>query len=267
MCRVARDRAVQRYPQRQEEFASRQDARLRTTSPQPDQMPLLGELDRQRRLFAAGLYYRQQQETSMMKARSLGAILALGALTALPACSHNSSSETSAATPPSSYSTASTASNSMMGTSGTVAPVSPAMIRQVQTTLKQNNDYRGRVDGVWGPMTESGVRTWQQGHNLNTSGEIDMATLQSMNISPGGEANGQSGQPNGSAAATQPTGNPNYNTGPNNTAGSSYSSNNNQTPNNNQATNNNQAPANSPAPANQGTAGSTNGAAGSTTNH
>jgi peptidoglycan hydrolase-like protein with peptidoglycan-binding domain len=216
-------------------------------------MPLLREPDPQRRLFAARLHNGRQQETPMMKARNLGAILALGALTALPACSHNSS-QIGATTAPSSYSTASTASNSMMGTSGTVAPVSPALIRQVQTTLNQNNDYRGPVDGVWGPMTESGVRTWQQAHNLSASGEIDTATLQSMNIPAGSEANGQSGQPNGSTAATQPTGNPNYNTGPNNTAGSGYSS------------NNNQPPANNPAPANQGTAGSNNGATGSTTN-
>jgi peptidoglycan hydrolase-like protein with peptidoglycan-binding domain len=188
----------------------------------------------------------------MMKARNLGAILALGALTALPACSQHST-QSSTGTAPSSYSTA---SNSMTGTSGTVAPVSPDMIRQVQTRLKQDSDYKGRVDGFWGPMTESAVRTWQHAHNLNTSGEIDVATLQSMDIAVGSQANSQSGQTNSSTAATQPTGNQNYRTGPNSTAGSSYSVN-----------NNNQTPANSPAPTSQGAANTNSGATGSTTNH
>jgi peptidoglycan hydrolase-like protein with peptidoglycan-binding domain len=190
----------------------------------------------------------------MMKPRNLGALLALGALTALPACSmfgggsSNSGSSQyrqSNAVAPASYGVASAST----GTSGTVAPVSPDMIRKVQTTLQQNNDYKGRVDGVWGPQTENGVRTWQQAHNLNTSGEIDMATLQSMNISADNEANNQPAQANANTAA-QPTGdqttanqnysNQNYSTGPNRTAGSTYSS------------NNGPMPANSASPANQG---------------
>jgi peptidoglycan DL-endopeptidase LytE len=191
-----------------------------------------------------------------MKTRNLAAVLALGALTALPACSSGGGSSTgsysqsSTVTPPGSYGTASSASST--GTSGNVAPVSPDMIRQVQTTLKQNGDYKARVDGVWGPMTESGVRTWQQAHNLTTNGEIDTATLQSMNIPTGSQANNQPGQTNNNgAAATQPTGNQNYSTGANNPAGSSYSS------------NNSQPPANRPAPTNQGTASTNdNGAAG-----
>lgn len=189
----------------------------------------------------------------MTKARNLGAILALGALTALPACSmfgggdnsRSQYSQSNAATPPATYSTA----GSTVGTSGTVAPVSPDMIRKVQTTLKQNGDYNAKVDGVWGPRTASGVRTWQQAHSLNTSGEIDMPTLQSMNIPAGDQASQTNGSNN--AAATQPAANQNYSTGPSSGTGSNYSSNNNQTP------------AASPAPASQG-ATSDNGATGST---
>jgi hypothetical protein len=213
----------------------------------------------------------------MMKPRNLGALLALGALTALPACSmfgggSNSSgsqySQNSAAPnsygAPGSYATASAAT----GTSGTVAPVSADMIRKVQSTLQQNGDYKGRVDGVWGPQTESGVRTWQQGHNLTSSGEIDMATLQSMNISNDSQADNQSGptNTNTNTAATGPNGNQNYNTAPNRATGSNYSS------------NNSQAPANNPYPVNQGatssptgdtgTSGSSsNSAAGANANH
>jgi peptidoglycan hydrolase-like protein with peptidoglycan-binding domain len=194
-----------------------------------------------------------------MKTRNLGAMLALGALTALPACSmfgggsSNSGSsqysQSTTAAPPASYG-ANIASNAT-GTSGTVAPVSPDMIRKVQETLRHNNDYAGHVDGVWGPMTENGVRTWQQAHNLNTSGEIDMATLQSMNISGDNQAD--------NTAATQPTGNPNYSTNPNHPTGNNYS-------------NNNQVPPNTPAPVNQGanpnnTAAAPNNTQGGTGNH
>jgi peptidoglycan hydrolase-like protein with peptidoglycan-binding domain len=196
----------------------------------------------------------------MMKTRNIGAMLALGALAALPACSmfgggSSQSSESSAATPPSTYATAPASygtPGTQTGTSGTVAPVSPAMIRSVQTTLKQNGDYRGGVDGIWGPMTESGVRTWQQAHNLNANGEIDSATLQSMNIPAGSQASNQPGQ-TGNSAATQPTGNPNYSTNPNQPTGSSYSNNGGQT-----------AAPTSPAPTSQGTTSTGNNASGGT---
>jgi peptidoglycan hydrolase-like protein with peptidoglycan-binding domain len=206
----------------------------------------------------------------MMKPRNLSALLALGALTALPACSmfggdSHGSSQYSQSTAPASYGTPATAS-AATGTSGTVAPVSAGMIRKVQAALRQNNDYRGNVDGVWGPMTESGVRKWQQAHNLTTTGEIDMATLQSMNISSDNQANAQSGQTNDNSNAAnqpnanQPSGNPpngnqNYNTGGNNHPnGSTYS-------------NNDQMPANTPYPTNQGTtSGTSNGNDNATTN-
>ena len=86
------------------------------------------------------------------------------------------------------------------GQDQTVAPVTRGMVRKVQTTLQQNDDYSGQVDGVWGPMTEAGLRKWQQAHNLNANGEIDVATLQAMNIQPGspnGQANNGAYDSNG----------------------------------------------------------------------
>ncbi len=196
----------------------------------------------------------------MIKARNFGALLALGALTALPACSmfggdksaSNSSAQYSqASTAPASNTVASNAA----GTSGTVAPVSPGMIRRVQTTLQQNGDYNGRVDGVWGPQTENGVRTWQQAHNLSSNGEIDMATLQSMNISAdSSQADNQASQSNANTtnnAANQPANPPNYSTRASQTPGSSYSS------------NNANPPANTPYPANQATPNNDNSSASS----
>ena len=103
------------------------------------------------------------------------------------------------------------------------------MIREVQSTLRQNGDYSGGVDGVWGPMTESGVRKWQQAHNMGPTGEIDVATLQSMNLPAGNQGQANATQPTGeqtnqaAGSTTQPSGNPNYSTSGNQQAGGSYS--------------------------------------------
>jgi len=194
----------------------------------------------------------------MIRMRNLAPMLALGALTVLPACSMFGGNEnTRAAAAPRSYdnsgnttaaAAAAPAAAAATGSSGTVAPVSPGMIRRVQARLQQDGDYKGRIDGVWGPMTESGVRSWQQAHNVNANGEIDMATLQSMGITPDNQnadqgANNQGGTQD-NAAATQPAGNQNagtqnYSTGNNRMSGSNYSNN-----------------ANAPAPASQGNSGS-----------
>ncbi len=119
-----------------------------------------------------------------MKPRTLRMTMAFGILTALAACSWfgggNSNSQPAAARAPP---TTSTAVNPI-ATSRAAAPVSPALIRQVQTRLRSSNNYSGPIDGVWGPMTQNGLRQWQQEHRLAATGVIDHATLQSMNIPP-----------------------------------------------------------------------------------
>jgi peptidoglycan hydrolase-like protein with peptidoglycan-binding domain len=40
------------------------------------------------------------------------------------------------------------------------------------------------VDGVWGPATQAGVRSYQQQHNLNATGRLDQDTLSAMNLAP-----------------------------------------------------------------------------------
>ena len=56
------------------------------------------------------------------------------------------------------------------------------MTQQVQERLQQQGIYRGRVDGVWGPGTESAVRSYQQQHNLNATGKLDVDTLSSLEL-------------------------------------------------------------------------------------
>jgi peptidoglycan hydrolase-like protein with peptidoglycan-binding domain len=68
----------------------------------------------------------------------------------------------------------------------TVAPavetpeVSPGLIKRVQTSLKAQGIYKGRIDGVWGPQTQSAIHGYQQSHNLTDSRELDSQTLASL---------------------------------------------------------------------------------------
>ncbi len=56
------------------------------------------------------------------------------------------------------------------------------MVQQVQTSLAQQGIYRGTVDGVWGPVTQTAVQTYQQSHGLMANGQIDQPTLASLNL-------------------------------------------------------------------------------------
>jgi peptidoglycan hydrolase-like protein with peptidoglycan-binding domain len=60
--------------------------------------------------------------------------------------------------------------------------LSQDMVQQVQTRLQQAGNYNGSIDGLWGPATEAGVRSYQQQHNLNATGQLDGDTLASLNL-------------------------------------------------------------------------------------
>ena len=104
----------------------------------------------------------------MIKFRNVAAMLALSSVAALPACSmfgggtnSSQSSTASASRPPA---------------------LSQDMVQQVQTRLQQAGNYNGSIDGLWGPATEAGVRSYQQQHNLNATGQLDGDTLASLNL-------------------------------------------------------------------------------------
>jgi peptidoglycan hydrolase-like protein with peptidoglycan-binding domain len=126
---------------------------------------------------------RFAKEKVMIKFRNVAALLALSSVAALPACSmfgeNNSSQQSSASVsrPPA---------------------VSQAMVQQVQTRLQQAGTYSGRIDGLWGPETEAAVRSYQQQHNLNATGQLDSDTLASLNL---GGTNQTSGSTPPAAAA------------------------------------------------------------------
>lgn len=64
--------------------------------------------------------------------------------------------------------------------------VAPGMVKQVQSKLRDDGYYKqGSVDGVWGSGTESAVRSFQKDHNLDSSGQLDVPTIQALNLTSG----------------------------------------------------------------------------------
>ncbi len=106
----------------------------------------------------------------MTKVRNVATLLTLCGVAALPACSMFGGNQASR----SSYPSYASASQSPQ--------LSQDMIQQVQGRLQQQGVYHGNVDGVWGPGTKSAVRSYQQQHNLNATGKLDVDTLASLNL-------------------------------------------------------------------------------------
>ena len=64
--------------------------------------------------------------------------------------------------------------------------VAPDMVKQVQAKLRDDGYYKqGTVDGVWGSGTEMAVRSYQRDHNLGSSGQLDVPTIQALNLAGG----------------------------------------------------------------------------------
>ena len=158
----------------------------------------------------------------MLRHRASTLIFAGIGITALAACSDLNTHQTAASHPPAS------------GTQYAAATPPPHreltadMVRQVQQDLQQQGLYKGNVDGVWGVATQTSLKTYQQSHGLNASGEIDSPTLVALNL-PANNA------PPANTQQTQPQ-QPEQQAAP--------------ADNNPPAANNNNPPANQPAPDN-----------------
>ena len=132
----------------------------------------------------------------MIKVRNLGLLLALSSVAALPACSmfgggSSRSQSSSAGYPSQSYASAQQpnySSTPPMQQSTEQQPLTSDTIRGVQQTLQQDGLYHSRVDGVWGPSSQSALRQYQQQHNMNPTGQLDQQTLAALNQ---GSDNGQ----------------------------------------------------------------------------
>ncbi len=126
--------------------------------------------------------------------------------------------------------------------------VSHQFLEHLQRRLQRQGFYhQGNVDGLWGPETESALQNFQQQNNLRPTGQIDMHTLQALNMlndgngmqsgqngqmsgqngqmsGQNGQTSGQNGQNSQSSQQYGQNGYQNYNSG--NNMGGNYSSNN-----------------------------------------
>lgn len=64
------------------------------------------------------------------------------------------------------------------------ATLSPMAIRNLQGRLGSLGFYRGVVDGVWGPGTQTAVEAFQQGRGVQVTGQLNPATVQAMGLDP-----------------------------------------------------------------------------------
>jgi peptidoglycan hydrolase-like protein with peptidoglycan-binding domain len=144
-------------------------------------------------------------EKAMTRGRNAATMLALCSIAVLPACSmfggNNRTQSNRTAYPTQSYAAATQSQE-----------LSQDMIQKVQGRLQQQGLYHGNVDGVWGPGTESAVRSYQQQHNLNATGKLDSDTLASLNLGPNQNYGSAQPQPSDQRYGS------NYNPPPNNNA-------------------------------------------------
>lgn len=134
----------------------------------------------------------------MITFRNIAPLVAAAALVSLAGCGGGSNQQ-AAATPPAAPPPAPAPAPPP---APMVNPTSPSTLRQVQTALKQQGLYHSRVDGRWGPMTEHGVRAYQEKNGLPVTGHLDQATLSAMNI--GGTSSSMNGGMSGGNMASPP---------------------------------------------------------------
>ncbi len=65
-----------------------------------------------------------------------------------------------------------------------VQPISPQVVQTVQQMLRQNGEYAGAVDGVWGPDSQAALERYQQRHSLQVTGSLNQATAATMGLDP-----------------------------------------------------------------------------------
>lgn len=116
-------------------------------------------------------------------------MIALGAMAALPACS----TLDRLSDPP----------VDIVHSAPPPSVVPSGVVQQVQLVLQQQGTYTGSVDGIWGPATQEALHSYQQSHGLNSSGQVDTATLASMKISSTPQAETPSTQMSDGSAVSE----------------------------------------------------------------
>jgi hypothetical protein len=140
---------------------------------------------------------KAKQGTHDMKLHTYSAVLALAAAVSLAGCS-------SAPKPAPEMAPAVVAPPAPVASDPTQNQASHTLVQQVQTALKQDHLYHGRIDGAWGPRTQHGVAQFQKQHQLPTNGQLDDATLHAMNLQPAAADTGAPGASSGNTDTAAP---------------------------------------------------------------
>ncbi|MGH7118685.1 MAG: peptidoglycan-binding domain-containing protein [Acetobacteraceae bacterium] len=119
-----------------------------------------------------------------MKLHAMGLVLAFGAAAAASGCATKPAKTAAPATPPKEV--AVPAAPMPPPSNPAANEASHSLVRQVQHILAKDHLYTIRIDGIWGPRTESGARQYQAAHGLAVTGQLDWATLHAMNLHPAG---------------------------------------------------------------------------------
>jgi peptidoglycan hydrolase-like protein with peptidoglycan-binding domain len=65
------------------------------------------------------------------------------------------------------------------------AQLSEEQVRQLQEALNAEGFDPGPIDGIWGPMTESALRNYQEARGFDATGHPDEETIIALGIEPG----------------------------------------------------------------------------------
>jgi peptidoglycan hydrolase-like protein with peptidoglycan-binding domain len=136
----------------------------------------------------------------MSRFRNIAPLVVAGALVGLAGCS--SGNQQAAATPPAAPPPAPAPAPAPPPMAAN--PMAPSTLRQVQTTLKQDGLYRGRVDGKWGPQTQHAVMAYQRKNGLPATGHLDDATLSSLQGGGAGTSSSMNGGMSGGTMGSPP---------------------------------------------------------------
>jgi peptidoglycan hydrolase-like protein with peptidoglycan-binding domain len=66
-----------------------------------------------------------------------------------------------------------------------VQPVPPQAVQDVQNRLRQAGVYSGQIDGIWGADSQAALERYQQGHQLQVTGQLNQATAATLGLDQG----------------------------------------------------------------------------------
>jgi peptidoglycan hydrolase-like protein with peptidoglycan-binding domain len=158
-------------------------------------------------------YFQHDQGTTQSSTAFPSDASANAKSTPAPASMHAMPSDQS-----SSQGTTATAANNKTQGSGSShhtmhSTVNAGELKMAQQKLKDDGDYKGDVDGKFGPMTAQAVKSYQQKNGLHQTGRLDHATLTKLGVgaTTGSGSSSPATGTSGSTDTTTPPSNGNMN--------------------------------------------------------